>query len=145
MIHFSGRTKPFAALEDSGENSPTPHPQVYLSMADTAFSREFLELQEAVSGRYTLERELGRGGMGVVFLARDSALDRPVALKLLPPYLAAQPELRERFVQEARVVARLSHPNIVTVYAAEQLGDLVRSEERRVGKECRCRRPTDDQ
>ena len=94
-------------------------------MADTAFSREFLELQEAVSGRYTLERELGRGGMGVVFLARDSALDRPVALKLLPPYLAAQPELRERFVQEARVVARLSHPNIVTVYAAEQLGDLV--------------------
>src|SRR5687767_10659039 len=63
--------------------------------------------------------------MGVVFLARDSALDRPVALKLLPPYLAAQPELRERFVQEARVVARLSHPNIVTVYAAEQLGDLV--------------------
>ena len=94
-------------------------------MADTAFSREFLELQEAVAGRYTLERELGRGGMGVVFLARDSALDRPVALKLLPPYLAAQPELRQRFVQEARVVARLSHPNIVTVYAAEQLGDLV--------------------
>src|SRR5688500_20216081 len=63
--------------------------------------------------------------MGVVFLARDSALDRPVALKLLPPYLAAQPELRERFVQEARVVARLSHPNIVTVYAAAQLGALV--------------------
>ena len=93
--------------------------------ADTAFSREFIELQEAVAGRYTLERELGRGGMGIVFLARDSALDRPVALKLLPPYLAAQPELRERFVQEARVVARLSHPNIVTVYAAEQLGDLV--------------------
>ena len=63
--------------------------------------------------------------MGIVFLARDVTLDRPVALKLLPPYLAAQPDIRERFVQEARVVARLSHPNIVTVFAAEQLGDLV--------------------
>ena len=94
-------------------------------MADTGFSREFLELQAAVAGRYTLERELGRGGMGIVFLARDVTLDRPVALKLLPPYLAAQPDIRERFVQEARVVARLSHPNIVTVFAAEQLGDLV--------------------
>jgi serine/threonine-protein kinase len=94
-------------------------------MPDTGFSREFLELQAAVAGRYTLERELGRGGMGIVFLARDAALDRPVAIKMLPPYLAAQSDIRERFVQEARLVARLSHPNIVTVFAAEQHGDLV--------------------
>jgi serine/threonine-protein kinase len=87
-------------------------------------SREFRELQEVVAGRYTLERELGRGGMGIVFLARDVALDRPVAIKLLPPYLAAQPEIRDRFIQEARLVARLSHPNIVSVYAAEEQGDL---------------------
>jgi serine/threonine-protein kinase len=94
-------------------------------MPDLGFSREFLELQATVAGRYTLERELGRGGMGIVFLARDAALDRPVAIKLLPPYLAAQPDIRERFVQEARLVARLSHPNIISVFAAEQHGDLV--------------------
>jgi eukaryotic-like serine/threonine-protein kinase len=94
-------------------------------MADSSYSREFLDLQAATAGRYTLERELGRGGMGIVFLARDAALDRPVAIKLLPPYLAAQASVRERFLQEARVVARLSHPNIVTVFAVEEHGDLV--------------------
>ena len=94
-------------------------------MADTGYSREYLDLQAVVAGRYSLERELGRGGMGIVFLARDVELDRPVALKLLPPYLAQQSAIRERFVQEARLVARLSHPNIVTVFAAEQHGDLV--------------------
>ena len=94
-------------------------------MALTGYSREFVDLQTAVVGRYTLEKELGRGGMGIVFLARDTALDRPVALKLLPPYLAAQSALRERFLQEARLVARLSHPNIVSVFAVEDHGDLV--------------------
>ena len=94
-------------------------------MAEPAFSREFLDLQSALAGRYSLERELGRGGMGIVFLARDAGLDRPAAIKLLPPYLAAQPAIRERFLQEARVVARLSHPNIVTVFAVEEHGDLV--------------------
>jgi hypothetical protein len=94
-------------------------------MAEPAYSREFFDLQSALAGRYTLERELGRGGMGIVFLARDAGLDRPVAIKLLPPYLAAQSVIRERFLQEARLVARLSHPNIVTVFAVEEQGDLV--------------------
>jgi serine/threonine-protein kinase len=94
-------------------------------MTEPAYSREFLDLQTALTGRYTLERELGRGGMGVVFLARDVGLDRPVAVKLLPPYLAAQPLIRERFLHEARLVARLSHPNIVTVFAVEEHQDLV--------------------
>ena len=71
--------------------------------------------QEAVAGRYFLERELGRGGMGIVILARDVALDRLVAIKLLPPELAAIPERRERFLQEARTAAGLSHPNIVPI------------------------------
>ena len=53
--------------------------------------RPFLDLQEAVAGRYSLEREIGRGGMGVVYLARDVTLDRPVAIKLLPPDQAARP------------------------------------------------------
>jgi serine/threonine-protein kinase len=82
-------------------------------------SPEFLALQDAVAGRYAIERELGRGGMGVVFLARDVALDRPVAIKLLPPALAASPRARERFLREARAAARLSHPHIVPVHAVE--------------------------
>jgi serine/threonine-protein kinase len=88
-------------------------------------SPEFVALDAALRGRYVLERELGRGGMGVVFLARDIALDRPVAIKLLPPALAATPEQRERFLQEARTAARLAHPHIVPIHAVEQRGDLV--------------------
>src|SRR5512146_1852367 len=82
-------------------------------------SPEFAALEAALRGRYVLERELGRGGMGVVFL------DRPVAIKLLPPALAAAPGLRERFLQEARTAARLAHPHIVPIHAVEQHGDLV--------------------
>ena len=82
--------------------------------------RLFLDFQEALAGRYSLERELGRGGMGVVYLAREVRLDRPVAIKLLPPRLAAEPSLRERFVREARTAAKLSHPNIVSIYSVDE-------------------------
>ena len=92
-------------------------------MADP--SPELSELQRALAGRYTIERELGRGGMGIVYLARDLALERPVAIKLLPPQLATQQELRDRFLRETRTAAGLSHPNIVPIYAVEQRGDLV--------------------
>ena len=88
-------------------------------------STEFLALQELLAGRYSIERELGRGGMGIVLLARDVALDRPVAIKLLPPHLAAEPEQRDRFLQEARTAAGLAHPNIVPIHLVEAHGDLV--------------------
>jgi len=68
---------------------------------------------------------LGRGGMGIVFLARDVALDRPVAIKLFPPELALDVSLRERFLREARTAAKLSHPNIVPIHAVEEHEDLV--------------------
>lgn len=79
----------------------------------------FIALQAVLAGRYALERELGRGGMGVVYLARDISLDRPVAIKLLPPTLAAIASFRERFLREARTAARLSHPHIVPIHAVE--------------------------
>ena len=85
----------------------------------------FLAFQQAVAGRYSLERELGRGGMGVVYLAREVLLDRPVAIKLLPPELAARPELRDRFMREARTAARLSHPYIVPIHAVDEIGGFV--------------------
>lgn len=79
-------------------------------------------LPEALDGRYRLERELGRGGMGVVYLARELRLERQVALKVLPPELARSPELRERFLREARTAAQLSHPNIVPIHHADEVG-----------------------
>ena len=82
-------------------------------------------LQEAVVGRYSIERELGRGGMGIVYLARDVRLDRPVALKLLPPERSSVANIRERFLHEARMAARLSHPNIVPIHAVEEIGEFV--------------------
>src|SRR6476659_519605 len=67
---------------------------------------------------YRVERELGRGASGAVFLARDEHLDRPVALKLLAPELAADERFRERFLRESRIVAHLEHPSVVSVYGA---------------------------
>ncbi|HEU4631656.1 MAG TPA: serine/threonine-protein kinase [Gemmatimonadaceae bacterium] len=82
-------------------------------------------LHRSLGDRYALERELGRGGMGAVYLARDLRLDRPVALKVLPGEYAAQPALRERFLRETRTAAGFSHPNIVPVYAVEESDDLL--------------------
>ena len=65
-------------------------------------STEFLDLQAALAGEYSLERELGRGGMGVVYLARDVQLDRDIAIKVLPTHLARTVKARQRFVREAR-------------------------------------------
>jgi serine/threonine-protein kinase len=72
-------------------------------------------LRARLGDRYLIERELGRGGMGTVFLARDLRLDRPVALKVLPAEFAAMPALRERFLRETRTAASFSHTNIVPV------------------------------
>src|SRR6187401_860409 len=67
-------------------------------------------------GRFKVVSEIGRGGMGIVFLAEDEKLMRKVALKLLPPSFAADEERRRRFLREARAAAAVSHPNLVTVY-----------------------------
>jgi serine/threonine-protein kinase len=87
--------------------------------------RLFLDFQSAIAGRYSLEREVGRGGMGVVYLAREVRLDRSVAIKLLPPSKTADPKLRERFLREARTAAKLSHPNIIPIHAVEEIGEFV--------------------
>jgi eukaryotic-like serine/threonine-protein kinase len=94
-------------------------------MAHPALDRLFVDFQSAIAGRYSLERELGRGGMGVVYLAREVRLDRPVAIKLLPPSKTADPRLRERFLREARTAAKLSHPNVIPIHAVEEIGEFV--------------------
>jgi hypothetical protein len=82
-------------------------------------------VRTALGARYAIERELGRGGMGAVFLARDRELDRPVALKVLPPEFALVPDLRERFLRETRTAAGFSHPNIVPVFSVEDRDGLL--------------------
>jgi eukaryotic-like serine/threonine-protein kinase len=88
-------------------------------------SGEFLDLQTALAGEYSLHRELGRGGMGVVYLARDVHLDRDVAIKVLPAHLATTPDSRERFLREARTAAGLSHPHIVPIHRVGEAGGFV--------------------
>src|SRR5919107_9864 len=81
-------------------------------------------LRESLQDRYTLERELGRGGMAVVYLAQDLRHDRPVALKVLLPELAATLG-PERFQREIRLCARLQHPHILAVHdSGEAAGRL---------------------
>jgi len=73
-------------------------------------------LREALGGDYTIEGEIGRGGMGVVYRARDERLQRRVAIKVLPPELAFQKDIKERFTREAQTAAQLSHPHIVPIH-----------------------------
>src|SRR5215216_7860543 len=94
-------------------------------MSDPTHDADFIALQAALAGEFFLERELGRGGMGVVYLARESVLERPVAIKVLPPAMAARPELRERFLREAKTAAQLSHPNIVPIFRVDEATDFV--------------------
>jgi len=82
-------------------------------------------LARAVAGQYRLVREIGRGGMGVVYLATDEQLERQVAIKTLPPHLAKDAAVRDRFLREARTAGALSHQNIVPIYAAAERDGVV--------------------
>jgi tRNA A-37 threonylcarbamoyl transferase component Bud32 len=93
------------------DEEPTP------SLAD--------RLARTLSDSYTVESEIGRGGMGVVYSARDLKLKRRVAIKVLPPELAFRGEIRTRFLREAETAARLSHPNIVPIHAVGEGDGLV--------------------
>ena len=118
------------------------HPELRAKVAALlqAHARDFLEGEDAatstrtvpihtehiegkVIGPYIVRRELGRGGMGVVYLVDDTRLSRPVALKALAPEVGRDPSRRERLRLEARAAAALSHPSIATVYSLDEIGD----------------------
>jgi serine/threonine-protein kinase len=82
-------------------------------------------LAVALGDAYTIEGEVGRGGMGVVYRARDERLQRRVAIKVLPPELAFQKDIRERFTREAQTAAKLSHPHIVPIHTVGEGQGLV--------------------
>ncbi len=82
-------------------------------------------LAEVLTDAYELEGEIGRGGMGIVYSARDLKLRRRVAIKVLPPDLAFKEEIRKRFIREAQTAARLSHPHIVPIHSVGERDGLV--------------------
>ena len=82
-------------------------------------------LARVLAPAYDLDREIGRGGMAIVYRARDLRLKRGVAVKLLPPDLAFRADIRSRFLREAETAARLSHPNIVPIYTVDERDGLV--------------------
>ena len=82
-------------------------------------------VQRTLAATYDVEREIGRGGMGVVYRAIDKRLKRPVAIKLLPPELSFRRDIRQRFQREAEMAAQLSHPNIVPIYSVDEVDNLV--------------------
>ena len=98
-------------------------------MPDPVVSSSDAELrahvERVLSANYELDREIGRGGMGIVYKAKDKRLKRPVAVKLLPPELAFRGEIRSRFLKEAETAAQLSHPNIVPIYSVDERDGLV--------------------
>ena len=80
---------------------------------------------QSLSANYELESEIGRGGMGIVYSARDKRLKRHVAIKVLPPELAFRADIKSRFLREAETAAQLNHPNIVPIYTVEEVGNIV--------------------
>jgi len=82
------------------------------------------QLVELLGARYRLGKLLGRGGMGAVYRATDTMLDREVAIKVIPPELARMPEIVSRFEREARTAAKLDHPGIIPIYAVERGQDI---------------------
>ncbi len=92
------------------------------ALSPTAFADSPDHVDGRVVGPYIIRRELGRGGMGIVYLADDTRLSRRVALKALSEQLSREPGGREHLRREARAAAALSHPGIATVYAIEEIG-----------------------
>ena len=99
---------------------PVPDP---VTSASDAELRSHVE--RTLAATYEIDNELGRGGMGIVYRARDKRLKRVVAIKLLPPELAFRSEIRSRFLREAETSAALSHPNIVPIYSVDEKDGLV--------------------
>jgi len=103
----------------------TPMPGKVVGQPAESGGGDFLErFKIAVSDRYEVIRELGRGGMAIVFLAKDKRLERQVALKLLPKEISMDKNFSERFMREARISAKLSHPNIIQIHDVENLGEF---------------------
>src|SRR5689334_16309308 len=104
---------------------PLPTSRVPDPLASAADDELRAHVERALAAHYELDCEIGRGGMGIVYRAKDRRLKRHVAIKLLPPELAFRSEIRSRFLKEAETAAQLSHPNIVPIYTVDEREGLV--------------------
>ena len=105
--------------------SPTPTRVPDSAVPSTEDAELRAHVEQALSATYELDQEIGRGGMGIVYRAKDKRLKRFVAIKLLPPELSFRRDIRTRFLREAETAAQLSHPNIVPIYSVDEVGNLV--------------------
>jgi serine/threonine-protein kinase len=94
-------------------------------VASSADSELRAHVERVLTAHYELDTEIGRGGMGIVYRARDRRLKRHIAIKVLPPELAFRSEIRSRFLREAETAASLNHPNIVDIYTVDEVEGLV--------------------
>jgi len=104
------------------------NPPITNADARPASNQMMTMVENSLGQRYDLKQELGRGGMGVVYLAHDKQLDRKVALKFLGSLVDNSEEYRQRFIREARTAAKINHPNIVAIY------DISASEGKEIGR-----------
>ncbi len=119
-VQENGKFCPSCGL-DLGTQTPLGR----VTTSDTAEKTEADLVGEALAEEYELLQELGRGGMAIVYRARDKHLDREVAIKVLPFSLAFDAEFVERFQREARTSARLEHPNIIPIYRVGKSGRVI--------------------
>ncbi|HEX6433017.1 MAG TPA: protein kinase, partial [Gemmatimonadales bacterium] len=124
----------FTGASDAGElvsacprcHTPLPVDDLFCSHCPPDYTHELRErLAQALEGRYEIIRLLGRGGMAAVFLAQDLALERQVAIKVLPPDTTRNDQLITRFQREAKTAAKLDHPSIIPIHRVESEAGLV--------------------
>lgn len=110
--------KPTSTGRHSNGNMPDSFPPAQSTPASPQAPREPTDhlVGQTIDGRYVIEKRLARGGMATVYRARDTRLDRPVALKIMYPHLAESQDFVARFRREARAAAKLTHPGVVAVY-----------------------------
>jgi serine/threonine protein kinase len=118
----SGSKEAKPASPSSSPRAATPAPSAPKSSSSDADAKKSKKVSQL--GDFKLEKKLGQGGMGTVYLATQTSLDRKVALKTLSPEFAKKPDFVQRFLREARSMARLQHPNIVQVYAADSISGV---------------------
>src|SRR5919106_2367310 len=82
-----------------------------------------MDVPQFIAGRFRIEHEIGTGGMGTVYLATHLDLERPVAVKIIKPQFAGDADVAERFLREARTMAKLRHPNAAMIFDAGNLPD----------------------
>ena len=116
---------PHSRLVSRGARVATRARRVSDPVVSSADSELRAHVERVLSDHYELDCEIGRGGMGIVYRAKDRRLKRTVAIKLLPPELAFRSEIKTRFLREAETAAQLSHPNIVPIYTVDESEGLV--------------------